>query len=106
MKKKYNTRLALGIEDTIATRWDGDIEVIKDILAMKKALQEAGGLILPIPKIYEKDVNELKTKARSLIDSEYDVISNFTKSDLFDYLASLFPTMTKALSDEIHEEMF
>ena len=50
--------------------------------------------------------DNLEAKARSIIDSEYEALENFTEKDLWSYLAGLFPKMTKGLSDHIYETMF
>jgi len=49
---------------------------------------------------------ELKNKARGIIDSEYDSIKNFKADDLWDYLKSLYPEMTRDMSDELFEEIY
>ena len=49
---------------------------------------------------------DLKNKIRGLVDSEYDVIKDFTSDDLWDYLCGMFPGITREISDQIHEEIF
>lgn len=51
--------------------------------------------------------SEIEKECRGIIDSEYDNLNGFEKSDLYDYLYSLYPDrVTKELSDKLYDEMF
>ena len=45
---------------------------------------------------------DLRTKATRLIDGEYEMIADYSKRDLYDYLKNTLPAMTRALSNELH----
>lgn len=49
---------------------------------------------------------EVVNKARSIIDSEYDVLQDFELSDLEDYLMSLLPAITREQVALLYCEMF
>lgn len=53
-----------------------------------------------------KENEELKRSARRLIDSEYDCMEGFESEDLWDYLASAIPGLSRKQSDELYSEMF
>jgi len=53
-----------------------------------------------------RSIIEIENRCRSLLDSEFDVLREFDRQDLHDYLGSLFPDIPPNLVDKLYNEMF
>lgn len=51
-------------------------------------------------------MDNLKRQCRGLIDSEWESICEFEEKDLWDYLSSMYPEITRQTSNEIYAEFF
>ena len=55
---------------------------------------------------WNKEESDMFQRAGGIIDSEYEALEEFTSNDLFDYLSSMFPKMTREMSNQLYANFF